>query len=124
MEILDREALIKNLDRQSIDRLIHAKQRIQKTLAVEDAWLDFMSKVNFWEWATEFYWDKDKMSIKEFAAFYFLINQIRKDGIKQPLKLKKNFHNEIWELGNGHHRLAIAEILDIKKIPVTYYRNV
>lgn len=117
---MDAEKVKNRLDYNSRERLSAAVGRIQRVLAIEDAWLDYMGKVNFWEWTIGYYWQEQIMSPKLFACVYFLITQIRKDGIKKPILIKMK--KTPWELMNGHHRLAIAEVLEID-VPIKEYET-
>jgi len=126
IEILPRKEILSRLDRNSLERIRVASRKINNTLAIEDSWLEYAPKVNFWEWVQDTYDEKENMPIKQFAAFYFTLSQIRKDGIKNPIVLErytKNTKGNKWFLSNGCHRMAIAEELKIEEIPVEWREN-
>lgn len=51
-----------------------------------------------------------------------LIENIRKNGITQPIEIVKNSDGTL-EIGNGNHRLLIAKMFNLKKVPVKYSSN-
>ena len=123
-EIINISKILANLDTDSIHRLRNAGGRIKNVLAVEDSWFEFMDKVNFWEWATSFYWDKYKMPVEEFSALFFLLTQIRNDKvIKTPISLARTAKDNKWFLRNGCHRLSIAKEIGITEVPVEWYEK-
>ena len=123
-EIINIDRIFANLDKNSTHRLSQAGGRIRNVLGVEDSWLEFMTKINFWEWATKFYWDNNKMPVKEFASLFFLLTQIRNDNkIKVPIVLARTCKDNKWFLRNGCHRLSIAKEIGITEIPVSWHEE-
>ena len=124
IETVNIDKIVSNLDKNSQGRLRNAGGRIKNVLGVEDSWFEFMNKVNFWEWATKFYWDNNKMPIEEFAALFFLLTQLRNDKvIKVPISLSRTAKDNKWFLRNGCHRLSIAKEIGITEIPVEWYEK-
>ena len=51
-----------------------------------------------------------------------LIENIRKNGITQPIEIVKN-NDGTLEIGNGNHRLLIAKMFNLKTVPIKYSNN-
>ncbi len=51
-----------------------------------------------------------------------LIENIKKNGITEPIELVKN-NDETLEIENDNHRLLIAKMFDLKTIPVKYSKS-
>mgnify|MGYP004509386801 CR=1 FL=1 len=52
-----------------------------------------------------------------------LIENIRKNGITQPIEIVKN-SDGTFEIGNGNHRLLIAKMFNLKAVPVEYSNSI
>lgn len=51
-----------------------------------------------------------------------LINNVKKNGIQNPIELVKNIDGTI-KIVNGNHRLEVANILGLKEVPVKYVKD-
>ena len=116
--------VVNQLNHHARQRYREAHSQITKALELENHIKENLlnPRVNFWEWVA---YDDDVLPGKcrptEFIAFYILIEDIRKHGIKVPIKVE--FKNRYFDVRNGHHRLAIAEILGIILVPLEFYEE-
>ena len=51
-----------------------------------------------------------------------LINNVKKNGIQNPIELVRNIDGTI-KIVNGNHRLEVANILGLKEVPVKYVKD-
>jgi ParB-like chromosome segregation protein Spo0J len=70
---------------------------------------------------------REAKSIDRYYADESLYRNIKKHGVQTPIVLKPTNRQGMFELGNGHHRLAVAHDLEKKGhdivVPVIYGDN-
>jgi hypothetical protein len=86
---------------------------------------DLLEKISF---TADQYWVSDgphewfrmfryKLADRQTPA---IIRAIERDGFTDPICITVFENSGQWELGNGHHRLAIAILLGLDEIPVDF----
>lgn len=115
--------LLANLDRNSLERIKIATFHIEAMLNEESLFDEVLhaNLVNWWEWVIK-EWRDDRIHPRLYIAINILVNSIKKNGIKTPVRITNKL-NHGYFLENGCHRVAIAKILGIKEIPVDIRRE-
>jgi hypothetical protein len=118
-----------NLNTNSLKKIEETKKEIETILGYRKKLIEVLEnpRLNYWEVALgmlgrDYFCrglNKDK-----YIIFVLLYVKLRKDGMKFPILVKKyrddGYPLDKWELLNGHHRIAMAEILDMKDVPVKF----
>lgn len=121
--------LRKNLNIASFYKIKEVEEDIRQVLRAREQLKDILynPKLNYWEEALKIVGShgfSQAVNKDRYIVFSLLFVDIRRNGMKFPILIKRKrddgYPLDKWEILNGFHRMVIAEMLDIKEIPIKF----
>jgi hypothetical protein len=121
--------LKKNLSEQSLEKIRETIGEIKSMLEIRDRLKEILynPKLNYWEEAVKILDDSSfcqKKNKDKYITFCLLYVDIRRNGLKFPISIQRKRDDGLplnkWIILNGHHRMAIADILELEDMPIKF----